>query len=115
MAKRGFPMGGMPGGASNMMRQVQKMQENMIKATEEFAEKEFEVSAGGGAVTVKLNGNNDVLALSIKPEVVDPDDVEMLEDLIISAMNEALKTVEKDKERTLSKFTGGIPGLNGLL
>ncbi len=115
MAKRGFPMGGMPGGANNMMRQVQKMQENMIKATEEFAAREFDVSAGGGAVSVKLNGNNEVLGISLNPEVVDPDDIEMLEDLIISAMNEALKTVEKEKEKTLSRFTGGLSGLSGLL
>ena len=114
MARRGFPMGGMPANAGNMMKQVQKMQENMIKATEEFSAKEFEITAGGGAVSLKLNGNNEILSISLKPEIVDPDDIEMLEDLIISAVNEGIKTVEKEKERTMSQFTGGLSGLGGL-
>ena len=114
MAKRGFPMGGMPGGANNMMKQVKKMQEDMLKSTEEFGLREFETTTGGGAVTVKFNGNNELLSISLKPEVVDPDDVEMLEDLIISAVNEGLKTVEGEKEKNLSKFTGGLSGLGGL-
>ncbi len=114
MARRGFPMGGMPANAGNMMKQVQKMQENMLKANEEFSQREFEITSGGGAVALKINGNNDVLSISLKPEIVDPDDIEMLEDLIISAVNEGIKTVEKEKEKTLSQFTGGLSGLGGL-
>lgn len=114
MAKGRFPMGGMPGNANNMMKQVKKMQEDMIKSSEEFSQREFEVTSGGGAVSLKINGNNEVVAISIKPEVIDPDDVEMLEDLIISAVNEGIRTVEAEKEKNLSKFTGGIPGLSGL-
>jgi len=114
MARRGFPMGGMPGNANNMMRQVQKMQENMLKANEEFSAREFEVTSGGGAVALKLNGNNEILEINLKPEIVDPDDIEMLQDLIISAVNEGLKQVESEKERTLSQFTGGLSGLSGL-
>ena len=115
MAKGRFPMGGgMPGNANNMMKQVKKMQEDMIKATEEFGSREFDATSGGGAVSVKFSGNNELLAISIKPEVIDPDDVEMLEDLIISAVNEGLKTVESEKEKNLSRFTGGLSGLGGL-
>ena len=114
MAKGRFPMGGMPSNANNMMKQVKKMQEDMLKSTEEFAQREFEVTSGGGAVSVKLNGNNELLGISIKPEVVDPEDVEMLEDLIMSAVNEGLRTVESEKEKNLSRFTGGLSGLGGL-
>lgn len=114
MARRGFPMGGMPGNAGNMMKQVQKMQENMIKATEEFAAREFDITAGGGAISLKLNGNNEILDIVLKPEIVDPEDIEMLQDLIISAVNEGLKTVESEKEKTMSQFTGGLSGLSGL-
>ena len=114
MARRGFPMGGMPGNAGNMMKQVQKMQEDMIKTTQEFSEREFDITAGGGAVSMKINGNNQVVSISLKPEIVDPDDIEMLEDLIISAVNEGIKTVEAEKEKALSRFTGGLSGLGGL-
>ncbi len=114
MAKGRFPMGGMPSNANNMMKQVKKMQEDMMKSTEEFGLREFEATSGGGAVTVKLNGSNELLSVSIKPEVIDPDDAEMLEDLIISAVNEGLRLVESEKEKNLSKFTGGLSGLSGL-
>ncbi|MDR1773381.1 MAG: YbaB/EbfC family nucleoid-associated protein [Clostridioides sp.] len=113
MAKRGF--GGM-GGAPNMnqlMKQAQKMQENMQKAQEELEAKELETSVGGGAVTVKINGKKEILDIVIKPEVVDPDDIEMLQDLILSAVNQAIKSVEEVQANQMSKLTGGmnIPGL----
>ena len=96
MAKKGFP-GGMPGmGGMNMnkmLKQAQKMQEDMAKAQKELEEKEVEASVGGGAVTVKVNGKKELVSISIKEEVVDPDDVEMLEDLVLSAVNEALKNI----------------------
>lgn len=90
------------------------MQENMLKANEEFSAREFDITSGGGAVALKINGNNEVVSISLKPEIVDPEDIEMLEDLIISAVNEGIKTVEKEKEKTLSQFTGGLSGLGGL-
>ncbi|MDR0880808.1 MAG: YbaB/EbfC family nucleoid-associated protein [Clostridioides sp.] len=113
MAKKGF--GGMPGGANmgQLMKQAQKMQENMQKAQEELESKELETSVGGGAVTVKINGKKEILDISIKPEVVDPDDIEMLQDLIITAVNQAIKSVEDLQSNQMSKLTGGmnIPGL----
>lgn len=117
MAKGRFSMpGGMPGGANmnNMIKQAQKMQENLIKAQQEFEEESYEISAGGGAVTIVINGNNEIKSLSIKPEVVDPDDIEMLEDLMISAFNEAIKKVEKEKTDKMSKLTGGLGNFGGL-
>lgn len=114
MAKKGrgrMPM--MPGNMQNMMKQAQKMQEQMQKAQEELESKEFEVSAGGGAVTVKVNGKKELISIKLKEEVVDPDDIEMLEDLIMASVNEALRTVEETSGKEMSKLTGGmsIPGL----
>ncbi len=105
-----------PGGKKGMqdlMKQAQKMQQDLSKAQEELANKIVEGSSGGGMVTVKMNGKNQVLSLKIDKEVVDPKDVEMLEDLIIAAINEAQEKVVKSSEDELSKFTGGIkiPGL----
>ena len=115
MAKGRFPMGGMPGGnMQQMIKQAQKMQENLLKAQEEFDEKLFEASSGGGAVTIKISGKNEIKELKINPEVVDPDDVEMLEDLVISAVNEAVKTVEKAKAGSMNKVAGGLGNLGGL-
>lgn len=113
MAKRGFPgMGGMPN-MNNMMKQVQQMQKKMEQMQEELNAKEFETSAGGGAVTVTINGKKEVLAIKIKPEVVDPEDVEMLEDLVLAAVNEAIRTAEETVAKEMSKVTGNIslPGL----
>ncbi|MEG1003674.1 YbaB/EbfC family nucleoid-associated protein [Clostridium sp.] len=111
MAKGGFP-GGM-GGMNNLMKQAQKMQKQMEQMQQELEEKEFIASVGGGAVTVTVNGKKDVLAINIKPEVVDEDDVEMLEDLVLSAVNEALRKAEEETASKMGKVTGGmnIPGL----
>ena len=113
MAKKGFG-GMMPGGNMNqLLKQAQKMQENMQKMQEELETKELESSVGGGAVTVKVNGKKEIVKISIKEEVVDPDDVEMLEDLVMSAVNEALRSVDEMQSSQMSKVTGGmnIPGL----
>lgn len=103
----------MPGNMNNMMKQVQKMQRDMQEAQEKIESEAFEATAGGGAIKVTVNGKKEVLSIELKPEVVDPDDIEMLQDLIIVAVNEALKTAEDTMSKSLSKFTGGmnIPGL----
>lgn len=113
MAKKGFP--GMPGGANmnNLLKQAQKMQEDMQKAQAELESKVFEASVGGGAVVCKVNGKKEVVEMIIKPEVVDPDDVEMLQDLITGAVNEAMRQVDEMQASQIGKLTGGmnIPGL----
>lgn len=98
---------------NQMMKQVKKMQEQMLKAQEELANKTVEGSAGGGVVTVQVNGHKKVLNLTIKPEAVDPDDVEMLQDLVLTAVNDALTKAEELANQDMGKFTGGIkiPGL----
>ena len=112
MAKKGFGGGMMPGNMNQILKQAQKMQDNMQKMQQELEAKEFE-SVGGGAVTVKVNGKKEVLDVTMKPEVVDPDDIEMLQDLVISAVNEALRKVDDAQSSQMSKMTGGmnIPGL----
>lgn len=97
----------------NMMKQVQKMQKQMEKAQEELKDKTVEGTAGGGMVTIKLNGHKEMIGVHIEPEAVDPEDVEMLEDLIVAAMNDALKQVDEMVQNDMGKFTGGmnIPGL----
>lgn len=106
---------GMPGGGSmnNMMKQVQKMQKQMEEMQRELEEREVEASSGGGAVTVKVTGKKDLVEVKIDPEVVDQDDVEMLEDMIIAAINEAFRKAEEMMEGEMKKVTGGvnIPGL----
>lgn len=106
---KGFPGGNM----NNMMKQVQKMQKQMEEMQRELEEREVEASSGGGAVTVKVTGKKDIVELKIDPEVVDPDDVEMLEDMIIAAINEAFRKAEEMMENEMKKVTGGvnIPGL----
>ena len=96
-----------------MMRQVQKMQENIRAKQEELEAKEYTGTASGEMVSVTMNGKHEVVAVSIKPEAVDPDDIEMLEDLIAAAVNRAVSAVDKDSEKEMSKLTGGlnIPGL----
>jgi len=109
---RGFQ--GMPGGNMQALaRQAQKMQQKMMEMQAELEAREYEASAGGGVVTAKVNGKKELLALSIKPEAVDPDDVEMLEDTVMAAINEALRTATETTEKEMSKLTGGmnIPGL----
>ena len=109
---RGFQ--GMPGGNMQALaRQAQKMQQKMMEMQAELEAREYEASAGGGVVTAKVNGKKELLALSIKPEAVDPDDVEMLEDTVMAAINEALRNATETTEKEMSKLTGGmnIPGL----
>jgi len=112
---RGGMRGGMGGGGNmnQMMKQVKKMQEQMLKAQEELATKTVEGTAGGGVVTVVVNGQKSVLSVTIKPEAVDPDDVEMLQDLVLTAVNDALAKAEELANQDMGKFTGGmnIPGL----
>lgn len=98
---------------NQMMKQVKKMQEQMLKAQEELGEKTVDGSAGGGVVTVQVNGHKKVLSISIKPEAVDPDDVEMLQDLVLTAVNDALTKADELANNDMGKFTGGmkIPGL----
>lgn len=111
MAKGGFP--GMGGNMNSLMKQAQKLQKQMEDAQKELEAKEFEASVGGGAVTVTVTGKKVLTKVSIKPEVVDEDDVEMLEDLILTAVNEALKKVDDETSASMGKLTGGlnIPGM----
>ncbi|CAH1199406.1 Nucleoid-associated protein [Paenibacillus plantiphilus] len=98
---------------NQMMKQVKKMQEQMLKAQEELGTKSVEGTAGGGVVTVTVNGHKNVQSIIIKPEAVDPDDVEMLQDLVLTAVNDALNKVDELANQDMGKFTGGmkIPGL----
>ena len=106
-------MGGGPQNMNAMIKQAQKMQEDMAALQEELDAREYDVKAGGGMVEVKINGKREVLSVSIKPEIVDPDDVETLEDIIVAAVNEAIKTVDSTNEAEMSKITGsfGLPGM----
>ena len=111
MAKRGgFPGGGMPGNMANLMTEAQKMQRQMEEQAKEMETKEFTATAGGGAVEVTVSGKREVLKVKLDQEVVDPDDVEMLEDLIVAATNEALRKVEEASASAMSKLTGGLGG-----
>lgn len=114
MAKRGGFPGGMPGNMNNLMKQAQRMQRQMEESQKELEEKEFTASAGGGAVEITISGKKEVTKVKLKEEVVDPDDVEMLEDLIMAATNEALRKVEEETTEAMSKLTGGLGGLGGL-
>ena len=103
------PTGGMPSNMNELMRRAQAMQEEMTKAQEELAEKDYTATVGGGMVTVTVTGKHRIKALDIKPEAVDPEDIEMLVDLITGAVNEAVSRAEKDSEQTLSAISGGMP------
>ena len=111
MARGGFP--GMGGNMNNLMKQAQKLQKQMEEAQRELESKEFEASVGGGAVTVTVTGKKVLTKVSIKPEVVDEDDIEMLEDLVLTAVNEALKKADDETNASMGKLTGGlnIPGM----
>lgn len=113
MAKRGGFPGGMPGNMNNLMKQAQKMQKQMEEATKELEEKEITAAAGGGAVEVTVSGKKEVVRVKLSEEVVDPEDIEMLEDLIVAATNEALRQVEEYSQQSMSKITGGLGGLGG--
>jgi len=105
--------GGMGGNMNQMMKQVKKMQQQMMKAQEELATKTVEGTAGGGVVTVVVNGHKNVLSVTIKPEAVDPEDVEMLQDLVLTAVNDAMAKADELANQDMGKFTGGLnlPGL----
>ena len=111
MARGGFPGGFGGGNMNNLMKQAQKLQKQMEDMQKERETKEFEASVGGGAVVVKANGKKEIISINIKPEVVDPDDVEMIEDLILSAVNEVLRKAEDETANKMGKLTGGMGGL----
>ena len=115
MAKGGYrggmPMGGM--NQMNMMKQAQKMQQDLMKMQEEMQSKEYEATAGGGVVTAVVNGQKELLRISIDPEAVDPEDVEMLQDMVVAAVNEAMRKADAESAANMSKLTGGL-NLGGL-
>ena len=113
MAKGGFR--GMPGGMNQaaMMKQAQKMQQEMLRMQEEMETKTYKAAAGGGMVTAEVNGKHNLVSLTIDPEAVDPDDVEMLQDMVMAAVNEAMRTADADASANMSRLTGGL-SLGGL-
>ena len=113
MAKGNFR--GMPGGMNQaaMMKQAQKMQQEMLRMQEEMENKTYTASAGGGMVKAEVSGKNQIVALEINPEAVDPDDVEMLQDMVIAAVNEAMRAAEAEQANNMSRLTGGL-NLGGL-
>ena len=106
-------MGGGPQNMNAMIRQAQKMQEDMAALQEELDGREYDISAGGGVVAVKINGKKEILSIDIQPEIVDPDDIETLSDILVAAVNEAIKRVEDTNSAELNKITGSMnmPGL----
>jgi len=106
-------MGGGPQNMQSMMRQVQKMQDDMTALQADLDQREYEIKAGGGVVAVKINGKKEILSIDIKPEIVDPDDIETLSDVLVAAVNEAIKKVEDTNSAEMSKITGNvsIPGM----
>ena len=113
MAKRGGFPGGMTGNMNNLMKQAQKMQKQMEENQKALEEKEFTATAGGGAVEVTVSGKREIVKVKLSEEAVDPDDVEMLEDLIVAATNEALRQAEEAAASAMSALTGGLGGLGG--
>lgn len=113
MAKGGF-RGGIPGNQMNMMKQAQKMQQEFMKMQQELESTPFEFTAGGGAVKAVVTGTRQFTSLEIDPEVVDPEDVEMLQDLILSAVNGALKKADDETSKAMNKLQGGLGGFPGL-
>ena len=113
MAKGGYrgPMGG--GINMNMIKQAQKMQQDMLKMQEEMEAKEYDATSGGGMVTARVNGKHELVSLTINPEAVDPDDVEMLQDMVVAAVNEAMRKAEAEASQSMAKLTGGL-NLGGL-
>ena len=104
---RGMP--GMGGGMNmNMLKQAQKMQQDMMRMQQELQEKEYQAAAGGGVVSAVVNGKHELKALTIDPEAVDPDDVEMLQDMIVAAVNEAMRAADNEAAATMQKLTGGM-------
>lgn len=105
---RGMGGMGMGGMNMNMMRQVQKMQQDMAKMQEELAAKTYTAAAGGGVVTAEVNGQHQVISVTIDPEALDPDDVEMLQDMVVAAVNEAMRAAETDAANSMKSITGGL-------
>ena len=110
MAKRGGFPGGMPGNMNNLMKQAQRMQRQMEESQKELETKEFTATAGGGAVEVTVSGKKEVLKVKLSDEVVDPEDIEMLQDLIVAATNEALRKADEENAAMMNKMTGGLGG-----
>ena len=113
MARGGFPRGGGMGNMQQMMRQAQKMQEDMAKMQEELEQREVSFSAGGGVITAVVSGKKELKSITISPDAVDPDDVEMLQDLVLAAVNGAIAAADEMVQKEMSKITGGmnIPGM----
>ena len=112
-----IPQSSGPSNMQSMLKQAQKMQEDMANMQAELESREYDVQAGGGVVKLKINGKKEVLSVNLAQEIVDPDDIETLEDLVVAAVNEAIKTVETDAAQEMGKITGGmnIPGgMSGL-
>lgn len=105
---RGMGGMGMGGMNMNMMKQVQKMQQDMARMQEELAAKTYTAAAGGGVVTAEVNGRHQVISVTIDPETLDPDDVEMLQDMVVAAVNEAMRTAETDAANSMKSITGGL-------
>ena len=110
MAKRGGFQGGMPGNMNNLMKQAQRMQRQMEEAQKAMEEQEVTAAAGGGAVEVTVSGKKEIIKIKLSEEVVDPDDIEMLEDLIMAATNEALRKIDEASQESMAKITGGLGG-----
>jgi DNA-binding protein, YbaB/EbfC family len=110
MGKKGGFSGGMPGNMNNLMKQAQRMQRQMEEMQKELETKEWEATAGGGAVKVRVSGQKEVVAIEISKDVVDPDDVEMLQDLIMAAVNEAFRNMEAETNEAMSGIAGGLTG-----
>ena len=110
MARRGGFQGGMPGNMNNLMKQAQKMQKQMEDTQAELEVKEYEASAGGGVVTVKINGKKEITSVKIAEEVVDPEDIETLEEVVMAAVNEVIRMQADDEREQLGKITGGLGG-----
>ncbi len=110
MAKHGGFPGGMPGNMNNLMKQAQRMQRQMEEQQKELETKEYTAAAGGSAVEVTVSGKKEILSVKLAPEAVDPDDIEMLQDMIVAAANEALRQADAASEAAMSRFTGGMGG-----
>lgn len=107
-------MGGGPQDMNSLMRQAQKMQEDMQNKQAELEEREYDISAGGGVVNLRINGKKEILSISLEPEIIDPDDKETLEDILVAAVNEAIKRVEDTNNEEMSKITGALGGMPGM-
>ena len=115
MEKRGgYPGGAMPGSMNNLMKQAQRMQRQMEEKQKELEDKVWEASAGGGAVTVRVSGKKEIESVTLSKEVVDPDDIEMLQDLIVAATNEALRKMEDEQAEMFGSLSGALGGAGGL-